>query len=93
MTVTSVGRMQTVTAIVMAYAILVILVSPAVPSPLTTTRSKQTVHPPQMIAPAGALLFTAAADIPQGVLWSALEATPLALSGSDRVDFTQARLC
>ena len=47
----AVGRMQAITAIVLAYAVLLLLVSPAVPSPITTLRSKQMVHPPQGIAP------------------------------------------
>ncbi len=85
--------MQVVTAIVMAYAIALILISPAVPSPLTTLRSKQTVQPPQVVAPVPALLFTSAAEAVSTSLWMTSEPVHLTLSGSERVDLTQARLC
>jgi hypothetical protein len=58
----AVGHMRGITAIVMAYAVMLILVSPLVPSPLTTVRSKQMVQPPHLVAPVAALLFTAVAD-------------------------------
>ena len=87
-----VGRMQGITAIVMAYAVLLILVSPVVPSPLTTVRSKQTVQPPQFVAPVAALLFTAAVDTKR--TFGLMEKPErLLTSGSDVVDLTTARLC
>lgn len=87
-----VGRMQGITAIVMAYAILLILVSPLVPSPLTTMRSKQTVQPPHFVAPVSALLFTAAVDSTR-TFWLMEEPERLLTRGSDIVDLTTARLC
>jgi choline-glycine betaine transporter len=88
----SVGRMQAITAILMAYAVLLILVSPVVPSPLTTVRSRQVVHPPQFVTPASALLFTSAADSTR-MFWLMEEPGRLLTSGSDIVDRTTARLC
>ncbi|HEX9119404.1 MAG TPA: hypothetical protein VF840_02590, partial [Terriglobales bacterium] len=87
-----VGRMRGITAIVMAYAILLILVSPLVPWPLTTMRSKQTVQPPHFVAPVSALLFTAAVDSTR-TFWLMEEPERLLTRGSDIVDLTTARLC
>jgi hypothetical protein len=84
--------MQWITAIVMAYAVMVILVSPAVPSPLTTVRSKQTVQPPHFVAPVSSLLFTAAVDATR-TFWLMEKPAHLLTSGSDIVDLTTARLC
>jgi hypothetical protein len=86
------GRMQGITAIVMAYAVLLILVSPVVPSPLTTLRSKQTVQPPHFVAPVSALLFTAAIEFTR-TFWLMEEPERLPTRGSDIVDLTTARLC
>ena len=86
------GRMQGITAIVMAYAIMLILVSPLVPSPLTTMRSKQTVQPPHFVAPVCALLFTAAVDCTR-TFWLMEKPERLLTRGSDIVDLTTARLC
>jgi hypothetical protein len=88
----SVGRMQGITAIVMAYAVMLILVSPVVPSPLTTVRSKQTVQPPHFVAPVSALLFTAALEV-TGTLRLMEDPERLLTRGSDIVDLTTARLC
>ena len=88
----SVGRMRGITAIVVAYAILLILVSPLVPSPLTTMRSKQTVQPPHFVAPVSALLFTAAVDSTR-TFWLMEKPERLLTRGSDIVDLTTARLC
>jgi hypothetical protein len=88
----SVGRMRGITAIVMAYAVLLILVSPLVPSPVTTLRSKQTVQPPHFVAPVSALLFTAVFDSTR-MLWLMEEPERLLARGSDIVDLTTARLC
>jgi len=84
--------MQWVTAIVMAYAVLLILVSPVVPSPLTTLRSKQTIQPPHFVAPVSALLFTAVVDATRA-FWLMEKPAHLLTSGSDIVDLTTARLC
>jgi choline-glycine betaine transporter len=86
------GRMQGITAIVMAYAVLLILVSPVVPSPLTTVRSKQTVQPPHFFAPVSALLFTAAI-VSTPTFWLMEEPERLLARGPDVVDLTTARLC
>ena len=88
----SVGRMQGITAIVMAYAIMLILVSPIVPSPLTTLRSKQRVQPPHCVAPVSALLFTAVVDTSR-TFWLMEEPERLLTRGCDIVDLTTARLC
>ena len=88
----SVGRMQWITAIVMAYAVMLILVSPVVPSPATTLRSKQTIQPPQFVAPVSALLLTAAVDATR-TFWLMENPEHLLTRGSDVVDLTTARLC
>jgi hypothetical protein len=87
-----VGRLQGITAIVMAYAIMLILVSPLVPSPLTTLCSKQTVQPPHFVAPVSVLLFTAVVDALRRS-WLMEEPERLLTRGSDVVDLTTARLC
>lgn len=87
-----VGRMRGITAIVMAYAVMLILVSPVVPSPLTTLRSKQTVQPPHFVAPVSALLFTVVVDCTR-TFWLMNEPERLSTRGSDIVDLTTARLC
>lgn len=87
-----VGRIRWITAITMAYAILLILVSPVVPSPLTTMRSKQGVQPPHFAAPVSALLFTVVVDCTR-TFWLMEEPERLATPGSDIVDLTTARLC
>lgn len=84
--------MQGITAIVMAYAIMLILVSPLVPSPLTTLRSKQMVQPPHFVAPVSTLLFTAVVDCTR-TFWLLEEPVHLLTRGSDVVDLTTARLC
>jgi hypothetical protein len=84
--------MQGITAIVTAYAVLLILVSPLVPSPLTTTRSKQTIQPPHFVAPVPALLFTAVVDAAR-TFWLMEKPAHLLTGGSDIVDLTTARLC
>ena len=84
--------MQGITAIVMAYAVLLILVSPVVPSPLTTVRSKQTIQPPHFVAPVSALLFTAVVDATR-TFWLMEKPAHLLTSGSDIVNLTTARLC
>ncbi|MFI5087980.1 MAG: hypothetical protein ACHP7I_06265, partial [Terriglobales bacterium] len=81
------GRMQWITAIVMAYAVMLILVSPVVPSPLTTLRSKQTIQPPHFVAPVSALLFTSVIDATRGIRLME-EPERLLTRGSDIVDLT-----
>ena len=87
-----VGRKQAMIAVVMAYAIMLILVSPVVPSPLTTIRNKQAVHPPHLAAPVSALLFAAVFDFTRAS-WLLEKPERLLTSGSDVVDLTTARLC
>jgi hypothetical protein len=86
-----VGRIQAITAIVMAYAIMLILVSPVVPSLLTTTRSKHALQPPHFVVPVSALLFPAAISTAHTFLQFTEQA--LLASGSDIVELTSARLC
>ena len=86
--------MRILTAILMAYVVMVILVSPAVPSPATTLPSKHTLQPPQFVVPVTALLFTVAANHARAFQW--MVGPPpvhLALSGSEVIDLTTARLC
>jgi len=85
-----VGRLYWLTAIVLAYAILLILVSPVVPSPMTTVRSKQVVLPPQGVAPVTVLLFTSVVIL---CFWLTEGPAHLLTSGSDVVNLTTARLC
>jgi len=87
------GRLQWITAIVMGYAIMLILVSPAVPSPLTTFRTKQTVQPPHFAAPVTALLFTSANDLIRVSLWLTVEHDRIVSNGPEIIDLTTARLC
>ncbi len=81
------------TALIMAYAVMVILVSPAVPSPMTTVPSKHTVHPPQFVAPVTALLFTSALDAVRALHLLGAEPVRVAARGSNLLDLTNARLC
>jgi hypothetical protein len=90
--VMSVGRWQGIIAIVMAYAVMLILVSPVVPSPLTTLRSKQSIQPPHFVVPVTALLLTAAVDAAR-TFWLMEKPAHSLTSGSDVVDLTTARLC
>ena len=84
--------MRGITAIVMAYAVMLILVSPLVPTPLTTTRSKQMVQPPHFVAPVTALLFTAVVDT-RRTSWLMQDPGRLLTRAYDIVDLTTARLC
>ena len=88
------GRTLAVVAVVMAYAVLLILVSPVVPSPLTTVPSKHTVHPPQVTVALVALLVSIV-GVEVSFSHQAALAPParLGCSGADVVDLTTARLC
>jgi protein-S-isoprenylcysteine O-methyltransferase Ste14 len=87
------GRLQWITAIVMAYAVMLILVSPAVPSPATTLRTKQTVQPPHFIAPVTALLFTSAVDLIRAAAWVTTGRVQVLANGPEIIDLTTVRLC
>ena len=88
------GRSQGVVAFVMAYAVMVILVSPAVPSPVTIVPVKHTVQSPYVVAHVAALHSTAAAYDPGVWHEVALMRPPHpTASGCDIVDVTTARLC
>ena len=88
------GRTQAVFAIVLAYAVMLILISPAVPSPQSTVPAKQTVVCPQVVICLAALLIATAGaytNLSRGeVLASTLH---LAFSGSELVERTTARRC
>jgi hypothetical protein len=88
------GQAQAVTAIVLAYAVMAILVSPAVPSPLTTIPSKHTAQPPQFLVTLTALPMAAALEY-SNPLYDMVLLPParLGASGSDVVDLNAARLC
>jgi hypothetical protein len=88
------GRSQAVVAVLMAYTVMLILVSPAVPSPLSTVPTKHTVQPPQVSVPLAALLLTTG-FLSLNSLYAVVLAPPahLGASGSDLVDLNAARLC
>ncbi len=85
---------QAVIAFAIGFAIVVVLVSPLAPSPLTTVRTKHVLHPPNLVAHFAAVLFTTAAYDPGLLREVALQrpAHPIAC-GADIVDVTTARLC
>ena len=86
--------MRIFTAILMAYVVLVILVSPVVPSPATTVPSKHTLQPPQLVVPVTALLFSVPANHARAFQrMVGPQPAHLALSGSEVIDLTTARLC
>jgi hypothetical protein len=76
-----------------AFAIIAALVSPLVPSALTTVRSRHVLHPPNA-AHLAAIVSTTAAYDPGLLREIALQrpAHPIAC-GSEIVDVTTARLC
>ncbi|HEX9119692.1 MAG TPA: hypothetical protein VF840_04065 [Terriglobales bacterium] len=88
------GRTQAAVAILIAYAVMVILISPAVPSPQSTVPSKQTVDSPQSVIWFTALLFATAgtyvAWLRGEVLASLLH---LPFSGSEFDELTTALRC
>jgi hypothetical protein len=88
------GQLQAVVAVLMASAVMLILVSPAVPSPLTTVPSKHSVRPPQVVVQLATILLTAA-FVNLTPLCEMLLSPPVRLgaSGSDLVDLNTARLC
>ena len=88
------GHTQAVIAVVMAYAVMLILVSPAVPSPLTTVPTKLTLRPLQVIGMMTALPVTAAVEI-SNPLQDIVLSPPvrLGVSGAEVVDLNATRLC
>jgi hypothetical protein len=88
------GRWQVVVAVLMAYAIMAILISPAVASPMGTLTSKHTLQPPTVIVPLAAILINSAMYNPMVAqeLVIARPAHPIA-SDLDLLDLTTARLC
>ena len=88
------GRSQAVVAVLIACAVTLILVSPAVPSPMSTVPNKHTVRPPQVIIPLATLLLTTN-FVNLNPLYEVVLAPPVHLgaSGSDLVDLNTARLC
>ena len=88
------GRTQAVFAIVIAYAVMVILISPAVPSLQSTDPSKQTVVSPQVFICFAAILIATAGAYVSLLRGKVLASTlHLALSGSEFVERTTARRC
>jgi hypothetical protein len=87
-------RSQAVVVVLIVYAVVLILISPAVASPMSTVRSKHTVQPPQLIIPLATLLLTTAFVI-LNPLCEAVLAPPAhqSASGSDLVALNTARLC
>ncbi len=84
------GRLQIALSFLLAFAVLVIFVSPAVPSPLTTMRSKHSIAPPAI------LTYLHVASIAQAgvpALFVPLFETLVATHAPDLVDLTSARLC
>lgn len=83
------GRIHRVLSLLLAVAVLVILVSPAVPSPFTTLRGKHAVNPPVVIA-----AVTAVVNVPRsGEASLLIRDALLATTTPDLVDLTSARLC
>ena len=88
------GRSQGVVAVLMAYAIMLILISPVVPSLLTTAPVKHTIQPPNVVLHFAAIVWATAtsdAELMREVALT-LPAHPAA-SDFDIVDVTTARLC
>jgi len=88
------GPSQGVVVVLMAYAVMLILVSPAVPSPLSTMPSKDTVQPKQVSVPLAALLIIAPI-VNLNPLYEMVAAPPVHFGarGSEVIDLTTARLC
>lgn len=87
------GRTQAVVAIVIAYVVMVILISPAAPSPQSTDPLKQTVNSPQGFTCFTALLFAIAGTY---VAWSRgedLASLHLPVSDSEFVELIPALRC
>jgi hypothetical protein len=88
------GRTQAFVAIVLAYAVMAILISPAVPSPHSTLPSKQTVDSLQSVVWFTALLLATAGTY---VAWSRGEVLAsllhLPFSGSGFDELTIALRC
>ena len=78
-------------ASLLAFSIVAILVSPVVPSPLTTLQHKHSLQP----ASAPAIGGLALASLRLLALWqaSALRDASVAMRAPDLVDLTTARLC
>ena len=88
------GRTQAVVAMVMAYAVMAILISPAVPSPQSTVPSQQTVDTPRVVIWFTALLFGTArayGAFSCGEILAALLHLPC--SGCDSLELTTALRC
>ena len=79
----------------MASVVTLVLVSPAVPSPMSTVPSKHTLRPPQVIVPLATLLLTTNFVSLNNPLFEVVLAPPVHMgaSGSDLVDLNTARLC
>ena len=88
------GRTQGVIAIGVACVLMAILISPTVPSPPTTTPTKHTLSPPNVVVHEVGILWAAAAPGPEYLLEfvPARPSHPTA-SESDLVDVTTVRLC
>jgi len=87
-------RIQGVIAIGVACVLMVILISPTVPSPPTTTPTKHTLNPPNVVVHVAGILWAAAGHDPE-YLYELVPARPShpTASDSDPVDVTTARLC
>jgi hypothetical protein len=88
------GRTQAAVAIFIAYAVMVILISPAVPSPQSTLPSKRTVDSPQSVIWFTAFLLASAgtyAALSRGEVLASLLHLPF--SGSEFVELTTALRC
>jgi len=87
-------RAQAVFAIVIAYAVMAILISPAVPSPQSTVPTKQTVDSPQAVIWFTTFLLATAgtyAALSRGEVLASLLHLPF--SGSEFDELTTALRC
>ena len=88
-------RTQGIIAIVVAYVLMVILISPAAPSPPTTAPTTHTLNPPNVVVHVAGILQAAAATYDPGLMHELIMARPAhpTANDSDLVDVTTARLC
>jgi hypothetical protein len=72
---------------------MVILISPTVPSPPTTTLTKHTLSPPNVVVHVAGILWAAAAHDPEYLHELVARPSHPTASDSDLVDVTTSRLC
>ena len=88
-------RLHPVVAVLIAYMVMLILVSPAVPTPLSTTPGSYSVRPPETIAPlASVLMIPPIVNLNNHLREIVLARVVfLGIDGSELIDVITARLC